>query len=206
MYRGSLQGVLMARQMSKRLTAGTSEFGWEVRQRDYYGRDADPDSMLANYPMVIVNGDVGIVPLNATHLRYPRSRLMRQGLTRWEGAPQDPLFDPVEYGAILGWAIPEGVSRVLHMRFVVDRTTLARDKLFGFDLVEFEAGGLAVREFVIRDLEAYSNAEEGGLPEPATDLRPNLDPTSLRSGPYEDVAEEPAVSLKDGAFDDEILN
>ena len=47
-YRGSLQGLLQLRYIAKRLLAESSEFEWEVRQRDYYGWDADPESMLAS--------------------------------------------------------------------------------------------------------------------------------------------------------------
>ncbi len=206
-YRGSLQGLLQLRYIAKRLLAESSEFEWEVRQRDYYGRDADPESMLASYPLVVVDGNVGIVPFNATHAPLPRSILMRTGMTQWDGATQEIMFDPQEYGGRLGWAIPEDLDRVLFMRYIVDRTTLYRDKLFGFDLVEYEAGAFTVREIVVSNLEAYSSDDEVSLPEPATTPRPNLDPSDVRAGPFEDVTEdEPSVALKDGAFEEEKLN
>lgn len=206
-YRGSLQGLLQLRYITKRLLGGSSEFKWEVRQRDYYGRDADPESMLASYPLVVVAGNVGIVPFNATHTAVPRSMLMRTGMTQWDGSAQEIMFDPEEYGGRLGWAIPEDLDRVLFMRYLVDRTTVYRDKLFGFDLVEYEAGAFTVREIVVPNLEAYGSEDEGLLPEPAATPRPNLDPTEGRAGPFEDVTEdEPVVALKDGAFAEEKLN
>lgn len=206
-YRGSLQGLLQLRYIAKRLLAGSSEFKWEVRQRDYFGRDADPESMLASYPLVVVDGNVGIVPFNATHTAVPRSMLMRTGMTQWDGSTQEIMFDLEEYGGRLGWAIPEDLDRVLFMRYLVDRTTVYRDKLFGFDLVEYEAGAFTVRGIVVPNLEAYGSEDEGLLPEPATTPRPNLDSTEVRAGPFEDVTEdEPSVALKDGAFEEEKLN
>lgn len=203
-YRGSLQGLLQLRYIAKHLLAGSSEFTWEVRQRDYYGRDADPESMLATYPLVVVDGNVGIVPFNATHTSIPRSILMRTGMTQWSGSTQEFMFDVEEFGGRLGWAIPEDVDRVFFMRYIVDRTTLYRDKLFNFDLVEYEAGAFTVREIVVPNLEDYSSDDDSSLPEPATTPRPNLDPSEMRAGPFENVTEdEPIVALKDRAFEEE---
>lgn len=206
-YRGSLQGSTARRYVAKFLVRDAAKYPWTVVQRDYYGNDADPDSMTASYPMVRLDDGVAVVILNATHVRVPNSHLMGTGLTRWEGSPQGTLFDTAEMGGPLGWAIPADVRVVYFLRYAVDTSTPERNSAFAFDLVELEAGGLGVRRYAIRDLAAYAAAAEPVEPEPEAVGLPSVDLSDMRPGPFEDVVdEEPEVGLRDDAFDDEQMN
>lgn len=207
-YRNSVQGVLRNRLLIRELIRGSSPYGWDVVIRTYLGDDADPESRVATYPVVLLGNGIGLVVLNSTRRAVPRSRLQAEGLTTYEGSDQALLFETPELLDALGWARPEGIEKVLFVRYAIDRSKPEQDLAYGFDLVELEAGGRAIRSYLVRDLAAFAGVAEAEAfdraePEPLTSPRVDIDPSDVRTVEADaGIDDEPMVTWREDAGDE----
>lgn len=210
-YPGSVQGNLRNRFLIRELIRGGPIYGWDVIVRTYFGGDADPESRIAVFPLLRLSNGIGVVVINTTHRPVPRSKLQAEGLTMYDGSDQALLFDIPELLEALGWAIPEGVEKVLFVRYAIDLAKPEQDLAYGFDLVELEAGGRAIRSYLVRDLAAYASVAEiealdRAEPEPAAAPRVDIDPNDVRSIEADaGIDDEPTIMWREDAGD-ETLN
>lgn len=210
MYRGSLQGNLRNRLLIRELIRAASHYGWDVTVLTYFGNEADPDSRASAYPLIRLKSGVGVVVINSTRRAVPRSRLQAEGLTTFSGSDQALIFEVPELLEAVGWAIPPGIEKVLFVRYAIDTRKPEQDVAYGFDLVELEAGGRAIRSYLIRDLGAYASGAEAEAfdrmePEPAMSARVHIDPKDVRSLEVEaGIDEEPVVTWRDDAGDENL--
>lgn len=207
LYLGPLRGVYAARVLKSKLIAKGVMYGWGTRVRDYYGHDVDPGSLVPSFPLVDVGGGVGVVIFNATYGAVPRSKLNRRGLTRLAGSQQVPVFGMMEMEALLGWAIPPDLSRIVFMRYRVDRSVRERNVAYGFDLVELEGGGDGVREFIVRNLAAYGSEFARPIAEPTPEPRVVADADAMlgtNKADISDLGDEPEVTWSGDDLADEL--